>query len=322
MVDPVLVKIEALARQPEALAESINYVAEHLGKFLRKQDHVLICVPVQTADTLGGIMEQAVLRTGAVPTVCGPDYRWRTLLRQAFSARATAIIGPPMIILGLTKLARATGTPLYIRNVVTIGYFYEDWMFEGIRRGLDCDIWGCLGFGIGSVVTGFSCTRVHGLHLREGRYGLEILDAQGHPLPDGESGQVVLYPRTDPSLRFPIMVRGHMAQDQCPCGDTSPRFLIDGQRLDADPVLAKLGSELLSWSSVLDCRLEKGESGLEMELVTFPGAKLPKLPTCAKRVIRPWDPEKDTPFWIPPGWKKDLFPGKTIDNFPICGKMS
>ena len=54
----------------------------------------------------------------------------------------------------------------------------------------------------------------------------------------------------------------------------------------------------------MDCRLNKGECGLEVEMIVFPGEKLPKLPNAAKRVIRPWDPETDEPFWYIPQLKK------------------
>ena len=67
-----------------------------------------------------------------------------------------------------------------------------------------------------------------------------------------------------------------------------------------DPDLAELGQRLQSWTSVLDCRLDKGEYGLEIEMIVFPGEKLPKLPSAAKQVIRPWNPKEDAPFWYMP----------------------
>ena len=67
--------------------------------------------------------------------------------------------------------------------------------------------------------------------------------------------------------------------------------------------LIKLARDLLTWSSVLDCRIRRGECGLALEMVVFPGEKLPKLPTVAKQIVRPWNPEEDTPFLEVPGWK-------------------
>ena len=49
-------------------------------------------------------------------------------------------------------------------------------------------------------------------------------------------------------------------------------------------------------SSDVFVALEPGEQGLEIELVCFQGEKLPKLPTAAKLVVRPWDPQNDAPY--------------------------
>lgn len=310
MEDAAYGALDAVLREPEALEKTVEYVSGHLGKFLKKQDRVLICFPVYSPDTIGGIMEQAVKRVGAVPVIWGPDQRWKTLMRQAFASRASAIIGPALIILGLTKVAKATGTPLYIHNVVTAGYHYEQWMLDAIRKGLDCNVWDCISPGIGTLVAGFSCRHLRSIHMRSDLVGMEVVDEKGERLPDGSVGQIILFSRKDPTVRYPAMRRGRIESAPCVCGDPAARIQSVGYRLDSDPALGKLGGELLSWSSILDCHLKKGESGLEMELIAFPGEKLPVLPTCAKRVIRAWDPEKDTPFWIPPGWREELFPGK------------
>ena len=67
---------------------------------------------------------------------------------------------------------------------------------------------------------------------------------------------------------------------------------------NVEPEIARLSGHLLRWSSILDCRVTRSDYGLELEIVTFPGEKLPKLPSCAKQVVRPWDPETEIPFSI------------------------
>ena len=76
---------------------------------------------------------------------------------------------------------------------------------------------------------------------------------------------------------------------------------------NADHVLTGLASELHSWSSILDCRVERGQYGLELEIVTFPGYQLPQLPSCAKLTVRPWDPERDIPFGLIPDWENPSY---------------
>lgn len=295
--------LDTAARQPDALAKSVEYVAGNLSRFLKKREYVLICFPKRDYDALGTIFEQAVLQLDAVPVFWGPDYRWKTLLRQAFANRATTIIGPPRVILGLSKLAKATGTPLNIRNVVTAGYPCMDWMIDGIIKGLDCSTWGCFGPGTGAVVSGFSCGCSRGVHIRQDSVTLTIEDSDGNPVPDGEEGEIVLQSHNDPTLRCRTGEHGRLDRSVCRCGQDSPRLMNIGPGGEVDDVLTMLDTQFQSWTSILDCRLEKGQYGLEMELVVFPGEKLPKLPTCAKRIIRPWKPEEDIPLGLFPVWK-------------------
>ena len=44
--------------------------------------------------------------------------------------------------------------------------------------------------------------------------------------------------------------------------------------------------------------MKKTECGLEMEVVCFPGEKLPRMPSAAKLLIRPYNPKADEPFWV------------------------
>ena len=76
----------------------------------------------------------------------------------------------------------------------------------------------------------------------------------------------------------------------------------------ADPDLYQLAQDLQAWTSILDCHVAKTESGLEVEIVCFPGEKLPKLPSAAKLIVRPWDPKHDTPFFYMPTVKNQDFP--------------
>lgn len=295
-------------QEKERLESTLAYLTEHLGRMLKQGEKVLICSRRHEKGDLSWLMEQAVLRCGARPVVWGPDRRWKTLLQQAFYSRATTVIGAPLVILGLAKLKKYNGIPLYIRRTITAGYPCLDWVMEGIIKGLDCKTAGCFGLGTSGVVAGFSCEKSHGVHLREDVYGVDIVDENGNPLPEGEVGEMVLYPKDRPDLRFPLGEIARLERAPCPCGCTAPRLLDMSYGSIDDPTLAELGQYLHSWTSVLDCNLVKGPCGLEIEMVVFPGEKLPKLPSAAKQVIRPWDPKHDEPIWFAPKSNISEFP--------------
>lgn len=291
-------RIVELAREEGTQERTIAYLAEHLGHFLRKNERVFICFSNYEKGNLTWLMEQAVLRCEAVPVIWGPERLWKTLLQQAFVNKVTAIIGSPLLLLGLSKLRRQSQTPLAIRRVITAGYPAPAWMINGIVEGLDCEMGGCFTLDISGAVAGFACGHSWGVHIREEEYGVDIVDACGDRVPDGQMGEIVLYPRNNPDLRWPLGEGGRLETAPCKCGSKTVRMMDMVWHWGQDPALLELAQMLHSWTSVLDCHVNRGELGLEIELVCFQGEKLPKLPTAAKLVVRPWDPHTDAPYSI------------------------
>ena len=304
MMEEAYLEILRGSQEPQAQSLTVEYLAQNLNRFLKWGERVLICFPERTIGGLSWLMEKAVLRCGAVPVAWGPDRRWKTLLRMAFFTKASVFIGAPLIALGLMKLRRAYSVPLYIRKVITGGYPCMDWMRDGIIQGFDCEAGGCFGLGMSGVVAGFSCDHGFGVHIRESEYGIEIVDEGGVPLPPGEMGRIVLYPRNAPQLRYAPGETGRLDFSACPCGCSSPQLVDISPGDTLDPDLLALGQELQSWNSILDCWINKGPYGLEMEMIIFRGEKLPKLPSAARQIIRPWDPDHDEPFWYVPQMEK------------------
>ena len=298
-MDPeVYEKLHKLETTPEALNKTIDYIADHLKMFVHANEQVLICYPDAGPSSFGGILEQAVQRCDCIPVFWGPDYRWKTLLRQAFSMHAITVLGPPLVVLGLMKMSKATSTPLYIHNVMLGGYHYAAWMLEGIKKGLDCRVWGCYSIGPGPVVAGFTCGQEAGIHVRDDLFDVAITDAAGSPLPDPQRGHLFLtYQRgTDWELVYDTEESAKLLHQPCSCGSDAPRIIETLYVGTDDPTKKMLEERFLAWSSILDYKVEKTESGIALELVVFPGEPLPQIPNCAKLVIRAWDPELDYPF--------------------------
>lgn len=305
MNDTAYRKLTARASEPDALEKATEYLSARLSLFLKQRDKVLICFP-DTPATVGSIMKEAVRRCGAVPQFLGEDRRWITLLKTAFVMRSDAIIGPPLTILGLAKVAKHMGTPLFARNILVAGYPIKKWMVDGIERGLDCRAWGCYDPGYSAMIAGFTCDQCC-LHLRDEGYQVRILDDEGIEVPKGRTGRVVISPDSDPDLQFDTGDIAWLEDAPCKCGCKTPRLMDIDTNNGIDPSLSKLGESFHYWGSILDCKLSNTGYGMEIELIVFPGEKLPKFPNCAKLVVRAWDPEKDEPFPHAYVLKKRLF---------------
>ena len=295
MKQPTYMKIAALADTPEAVQQSISYMHKNMSRFLKKNEKVLILFP-KGDNAFCSVLEQAIVSCECVPIWIGDDSRWITMLKMAFTTKSNCLVGSPLVLLGLSKLARYMGTPLFARNVLMTGYPTTTWLVNAVRRGLDCMAWGCFDPGNGAVISGFTCSEIDVVHIRTEAYEVVIVDDDGNPLPEGELGKVILYPKADPMLRFAVGDRGKLNSKPCVCGSCEPKLMnIDTIKTD-NVDMSHLGESLHYWSSILDCRMEKTECGLELELVVFQGEKLPKLPSAARLCVRAFNAEKDSPF--------------------------
>lgn len=305
MNDIAYQRLTEMASQPEALESAAEYLVSRLSVFLKQRDKVLILFP-DDPKAVGGLMKTAVLRCGAVPQFMLGDNRWLTILKTAFVNRSDCIIGPPLTLLGLAKVAKHMGTPLFARNIMVAGYPIKEWMVNGIERGLDCRAWGCYDPGSSAMIAGFTCSQCC-LHLRDRGYRVRILDDAGNEVPKGKTGRVILSPEYEPELMFDTGDLARFEETPCKCGAATPRLMDIDTNNGIDPSLSKLGESFHYWGSILDCKLTNTGYGLELELVVFPGEKLPQFPNCAKLVVRAWNPETDEPF--PHGYvlKKRIF---------------
>ena len=298
-------RLESLAREPAAIERSVEYVTRQLRLFAQKGTRILICFPNEPG-SLGEILHKAVLEVEAVPVHWGEDPRWLTLLRTAFLNKINAVIGSPLVILGLSKLSKITRTPLYVRHALVAGHPCFGWVKDDIIRGLDCQTWGYFNPGGTAILCGQSCGESRGVHIRQEEYDIEIVDMDGNVLPDGEMGEICIIPKAQPDLRVRTYDLARIDRTPCPCGRNSPRLMGFWEGRDCDQEILMMAAELHHWDSVLDAKLRRGEYGLELEVVVFPGFELPQLPNCAKQVVRKWNPEEDVPFWIEPLWKSPV----------------
>ncbi|HXD63976.1 MAG TPA: hypothetical protein VNV17_05155 [Solirubrobacteraceae bacterium] len=85
--------------------------------------------------------------------------------------------------------------------------------------------------------TAVECDRHDGLHVFESHVILEVVDADGRPVPDGHQGAKVLvtnlYNRVQPLIRYEVSDLVTITSDVCGCGRTTRRITsIDGRADD------------------------------------------------------------------------------------------
>lgn len=287
-----------LETTPQTLQASRDYLQDKLRGLLSPQEKVLICFPDHGEKSIGGLFGEVVRSCAAEPLFWGPDFRWKELLRIAFQTHANTIVAHPMVVLGLMKLAKATQTPLYIYDVVLVGYPYARWMVEGIKKSLDCRVWGCYAVRSGPVIAGFTCDREAGIHIRDDVFTAALLDEQGNPVEEPKRGRLMLAHKAAPEIVYDPEETTQLRRQPCSCGCDAPRLVETLYTGQDNLTKLLLEDRFLQWFSVLDYRARRTECGVDLELVVFPGESLPKLPSCARLSVRPWEPETEIPFYM------------------------
>lgn len=288
--------------QEEELESTVSYLAEQLSALLKPGETTLVCHPNRDALDFGSLVGRAVKKCGGNPVFWSDERSWKELLQLSFRSKATVIMATPMILLGLTKIARYEKIPLHFYHGIITGYPCMDWVLDGIAKWLDLTHWGVFSPFDTCLAAGFACLHSLGLHLRSEKFSAEIVDEQGKLLRETETGEVVLRLKEQPEISQRTGLTGRFLQGQCACGNPAPRLYGVGIANVKHPELQTANQELLQWSSVLDCAITRSSRGLELELVCFPGETLPKLPECAKLTIHEWDPDKTKPLPLGAGW--------------------
>lgn len=122
---------------------AVSCITDALRPLLRDHERVFLCYFEGYDCLMADSTAQAVTDLGGEVIPWTGDRRWYGLLRQVFSSRARVLVGPPQLVLGLAKVARATRTPLPVRNVLLLGKAGGHWLLDGIRNSLDAEIHTC-----------------------------------------------------------------------------------------------------------------------------------------------------------------------------------
>lgn len=296
MITETIRRLNDLETAPEALERTRAYLCGRLKQILRPNERVLICFPDDGSASLGGMLAQVLTECGCKPMFWGPDFRWKGLLRQAFVEYVSAVVGPPLVVLGLMKMGKATSTPLNIHNAFLAGYPYTSWMTEGIKQGLDCRIWGCYWIGEGPVIAGFTCEKEAGMHIREDIFEARICTPEGDLMEDAQRGLLTLHYKNETGLVYDTRETAKIWHQPCSCGCDDARIVETLFVGSDDPEKSVLEERFLAWTNILDYRITEQEEGDVLELVVFSEGNLPKIESCDRVNVRIWEPDADVPF--------------------------
>lgn len=247
------------------LEHTVGFFAAGISEMLHTGEKCLIAFPFSGPFGLGDLIAKAVERLGAVPIPAGSPDTWDAWCRRIRDTQPDAWIGFPALLL---SIARIYGDGFPIRKAL----ISADACPRGITGPLEALLgsrlfphYGSRECGLGGAVT---CPAFEGMHLRENHILAEIVDESGHPVPDGQWGELVITTiglEAMPLIRYRTGDRTRFLPP-CPCGGVTRR--IDRvSRIGTWPSMESLDNALFPIPEIIDFQASRDGSSIVLDVL-------------------------------------------------------
>lgn len=191
--------------------------------------HVAILLPGATPDSTGHLLAKALTRRQVSSVILGLVDDPEQAARQLSKIRPDVLVGFPVQILAIARMAEALSLSLgTIRSVLLCSDYIPTSICSQLGELLACEIfthYGTVETGLGG---GVDCVAHQGVHLREADLLLEIIDPlTTQPLAYGQWGEIVfttLRRTAMPLIRYRTGDLGRLLAGSCPCGSKVKRL--------------------------------------------------------------------------------------------------
>ncbi len=274
-----------------------------MKNLLNKKDAVLILLPADTPDSTGHLLYNSLQQNGNFAHTLWPPQAEKAA-QLVITHKVRTIVGLPQHLLALScHFARMPQAVAGIRNMLLCSDYAPRALRQRIEENCGCTTFLHYGTTESGLGGGVECAAHCGCHLREADLLIEIIDPEtGAPLPDGESGEVVLTTlsrRCMPLFRYRTGDRAALMRSPCPCGAAAARLVsIQGRQLQytlADGTILTsqmLDDHLFAEPALIDYRASleqrQGREQLDIDYLTD-GSPLPaeKLRQLLPRALPP-----------------------------------
>lgn len=207
------------------LRATLDFFHDGMLSLISPEDRVLVLLPADQPDSVGDLLLRALSRQGIGAASLWPPPAAGLLSAEADRLAATCVVGLPLSLLNLAEA-------LPPRHAVRSMLLCSDYAPAAIRRRIE-QASGCTTFlHYGATETGLGggveCDVHRGCHLRESDLLVEVIDPQSaRPLPDGETGEIVITTiarRGMPLIRYRTGDLARLEKGPCPCGGITARL--------------------------------------------------------------------------------------------------
>lgn len=168
-----------------------------------------------------GLYDRVIMRNYKYSSADVTDESMQRNYVEMMKLKPTALRGYGSALYILARYIEKKGLPVCpIKAILTTG----EVLLPEYRRKLEeifhAPVYDAYGAGDGGILS-HECPEHQGLHITEEACIIEITDKEGHPLPDGQVGQVCTTDLDNyvfPFLRYHVGDMAYIKTDPCPCG--------------------------------------------------------------------------------------------------------
>ena len=237
---------------------TIGLFTAGISEMLTAGEKCFIAFPFTGPFGLGDLIAQAVERLGGIPIRAGYGQTWEEMLSLLKETHPETYIGFPVALLSLIRLS---GETFPIRRALVSADACPAGVMAELEKALGSKLYphyGSRECGLGGAVT---CPAFEGMHLRENHIIPEIIDENGHVLPDGEYGELVITTIGADAMPLIRYRTGDFTRllPPCKCGGVTRR-LDTVSRREEDISMEALDSVLFPIPGLVDYRASKGKA--------------------------------------------------------------
>jgi phenylacetate-coenzyme A ligase PaaK-like adenylate-forming protein len=199
---------------------TVDFFRVGMSTFTRPGDRVFVLLPCERPGSVGDLLAAALRAAGAWPVTHGVVVDLPRTLAAMHEHGVDVVVGIPSQVLALARADDSLRPSAVLLST--------DHVPAAVTRAVE-QAWGCTVFGHYGMTEmglggGVECRERLGYHLREADLLVEIVDPDtGHPLPDGQQGEVVFTTLTRagmPLIRYRTGDLSRFLPDPCRCGTT------------------------------------------------------------------------------------------------------
>ncbi|MBO5555881.1 MAG: AMP-binding protein, partial [Oscillospiraceae bacterium] len=240
-----------------------------LGELIGQGSVTMIGFPFSGPHGLGELIAEAVTRLGAWPLKLGAGLSYGELRQVLAQERPDTFVGMPVQLL---SMLRVCGKGSLERALVS-GDACPPAVLQACEDMLGSRLFPHYGSREMALGGAICCPAHQGMHLRENHVIAEIIDEDGRPLPEGETGELVITTigmEAMPLIRYRTGDRTRILPGHCPCGSQVLR--LDSVTREGDAAeMARLDSVLFALPFLADYRAELWGDRLHLTALTVPG---------------------------------------------------